>query len=100
MCLTRVCALSVISTLVINCLNSIQRFVDLGWYSASFFWIIPVTLVTVAVLMTENKDRVLFLKMCAGGVCLSQGLVTALVLKLNKGTIMCVSDLLINHFCL
>ena len=37
MCLTRVCALSVISTLVINCLNSIQRFVDLGWYSASLF---------------------------------------------------------------
>lgn len=35
MCLTRVCALSVISTLVINCLNSIQRFVDLGWYSAN-----------------------------------------------------------------
>ena len=35
MCLTRVSALSVISTLVINCLNSIQRFVDLGWYSAN-----------------------------------------------------------------
>ena len=30
------CLVSV-STLVINCLNSIQRFVDLGWYSASFF---------------------------------------------------------------
>ena len=63
------------------------------------FWIIPVTLVTVAVL-TENKDRVLFLKMCAGGMCLSQGMVTDLVLKLNKGTIMYVSELLINHFCL
>ena len=58
------------------------------------------TLVTVAVLMTENKDRVLLPKMCAGGMCLSQGLVTDVVLKLNKGTITCVSELLINHFCL
>lgn len=56
------------------------------------FWIIPATLITVSVLMIENKDRMLFLKMCTGGMCLSQGIITDLVFKLNKGIIMCVRE--------
>lgn len=34
-CLMGVCAFLVISTLVTNCLNPIQRFVDLGWHSVN-----------------------------------------------------------------
>ena len=72
MCLTTVFVLSVISTLVINWRIQFRDLLILvGIQPFFFFWIILVTLVTLAVLMIENKDRVLFLKMCAGGMCLS-----------------------------
>lgn len=55
------------------------------------------TLMTAVMLMIENKDKVI--SQDGGGVvCLSKGINTDLVLKLKKGTIMCVRELL-NHFC-
>jgi len=47
--------------------------------------------------MIENKDKVLFLKMCVEYVCLSKGINSNLVLKLHKDTITCVRELLVNH---
>lgn len=54
-------------------------------------------LMTAVMLMIGNKDKVI--SQDGGVVCLSKGINADLVLKLNKGTIMCVRELLRNHFC-
>lgn len=99
-CVTNICVFD--KTL---CLFSDSQWIDsssdlliLAGIQATLFWIIHVA-ITVVVLMTENKDKWLFLKKCVGCACLLKGIHTDLVLKLNKGTILCVRDLLRNHFC-
>lgn len=89
-----------VSTLASNCLNPTQRVADLGWHTINAILGNTHDISTVIVLMTENKNKVLFPKIWVGHVCLSKGINTDLVLKLNKGTIMCVREMLKSHFCL
>lgn len=95
-----VCDFSVVSTLTSNCLNPTQRFVDLGWHSVNAILGNIHDINTVIILMRENKDKLLFPKMWVGCVCLSKGINTDLALKLNKGIIMCVREMLRNYICL
>lgn len=95
-----VCDVSVVSTLTSNRLNPTQRFVDLGWHSINAILGNAHDINTVIILMRENKDKLLFLKIWVGYVCLSKGINTDLALKLNKGIIMCVRELFRNYVCL
>lgn len=81
-----------ISTLVINCLNSLQRFVDLGWYSANVILDNPSDINNSGSANDRKQGQNVISQDVYGGMCLSQGIITDLVFKLNKGIIMCVRE--------